>query len=369
MSFLEISGISKTYRGSDTPCLKGIDITLEQGEILVLLGPSGCGKTTLLKILAGLEDQDEGTITIEGKPIDDIPTEKRPISMVFQKSHMFRNMTVAKNISFAPRVTGQFKTREEMDAETQRYIDIVKLTGLEDRMATQLSGGQEQRVSLARALIVKPKLLLLDEPLSALDASLRVEMRTAIRSICKELNQTVIFVTHDQQEAVAIADRIALMSDGRILQCDRPDVFYHRPASYASAMFFGWKNAVPARKEGDMVYSCLGDFMMIGSKAGDGDVMLMVHPQAAMCTMDGKYEGLVKEATYLGTISDYVVECNGVELFIEVSCRNMHYVGETMRFNLDMTMMWPVDAEPERKATEEKGPKKKGIARILRRDR
>ena len=345
MSFLSIENVSKTYRGASAPCISGLDLNIEKGEILVLLGPSGCGKTTILKMIAGLEEQDSGSICIDGECIDKIPTEKRPISMVFQKPYLFKNMTVAQNISFAPKVAGKFSSKEEMRSETQKYIDMVKLTGMEDRSSTQLSGGQEQRVSLARALIVKPKLLLLDEPLSALDASLRVELRTTIRDVCKELGQTVIFVTHDQQEAVAIADRIALIMDGKILQCGKPDDFYHRPSSLRSAMFFGWKNAVPAKKDGDMISSNLGEFMIFGSNAKNGDIALMVHPQAAMCHMDGKYSGLVKAATYLGTISDYIVECNGVELFIEVSCRNMHLVGETMRFDLDMTMMWPVDLD------------------------
>jgi ABC-type Fe3+/spermidine/putrescine transport system ATPase subunit len=188
-------------------------------------------------------------------------------------------------------------------------------------------------------------------------------MRESLRKICKEIGQTVIFVTHDQQEAVAIGDKVALMMDGKILQYDNPNIFYHRPVSKRSAMFFGWENAIPAVQDGSMVRSPIGEFMFLNAEPRNGDVMLMMHPQAAMCTPEGRFSGTVKEAVYLGTISDYVVDCNGVTLKLEVSCRNMHLVGEEIRFNIDMTMLWPVpdEPEPEPKRIE---PKKGMFARI-----
>lgn len=344
MSYLEIRGLKVSYDG--TPCIDGLDLSIEEGEIMVILGQSGCGKSTLLKTVSGLIKQDAGTITVDGEDVSPVSPEKRPVSMVFQKPLLFRNMTVAKNVNYAPRLLSTMKG-DELREETERMLRLVELEGYGDRKVTELSGGQEQRVSLARALITKPKILLLDEPFSALDAKLRVTMRESLKRICRELGQTVIFVTHDQQEAVAIGDRIALMMDGRIVQCDNPNIFYHRPVSKRSAMFFGWENAIPAVQEGSMVRCAIGEFMFPTAPVREGEVFLMMHPQAAICTPSGMYGGIVREATYLGTISDYTVDCNGVILKLEVSCRNMHLVGEEIRFNIDLNMLWPVEDDPE----------------------
>ena len=361
MSFIEIKGVSAGY-DKDDHCIENLDLSVDEGEIMVILGPSGCGKSTLLKVISGLLRQDEGTVTIDGQEQGTTPPEKRPVSMVFQKPLLFRNMTVAKNINYAPRLLNTMKGQELQD-ETERLLKLVDLEGYGERKANELSGGQEQRVSLARALMTKPKILLLDEPFSALDAKLRITMRDSLRKICKSIGQTVIFVTHDQQEAVAIGDRVALMMDGRIIQCDNPNIFYHRPVSKRAAMFFGWENAIPAVQDGSMVSSPLGEFMFPNAEVRNGNIVLMMHPQAAICVSDGKYSALVKEAVYLGTISDYVVEYNGVTLKIEVSCRSMHLVGEYINFNIDMTMLWPVpdEPEPEPKRIE---PKKGMFARI-----
>lgn len=345
MSYLEIKDLSAGYSKNDN-CIEGLNLSVEKGEIIAVLGQSGCGKSTLLKVISGLIFQNAGTVEIDGESMDCIPPEKRPVSMVFQKALLFRNMSVAKNINYAPRLLGTIKG-EELSAETERMLKLVDLEGFGDRKVTELSGGQEQRVSLARALITKPKVLLLDEPFSALDAKLRVSLRDSLRKICKEIGQTVVFVTHDQQEAVAIGDKIALMMDGKILQYDNPNLFYHRPVSKRAAMFFGWENAIPAVQDGSMVSSPLGEFMFPNAEVRNGNIVLMMHPQAAICVSDGKYSALVKEAVYLGTISDYVVEYNGVTLKIEVSCRNMHRVGEYINFDIDMTMLWPVPDEPE----------------------
>ncbi len=342
MSFLEVKNIKKTYDGSDIPCLEGLDIELEKGEIVVILGPSGCGKSTFLRIIAGLDPQYEGTVTLDDECLEGMSPERRPVSMVFQKAYLFPNMDVRRNVNYAPRINGTLKGKE-LDDETDRMLDMVDLRHLAERKPGQLSGGQEQRVSLARALITRPKLLLLDEPFSALDAELRVNMRNSLRRICKEVGQTVIFVTHDQQEAVAIADRIALMSDGRILQYSKPNEFYHRPNSYEVAMFFGWKNAIPGTQRGRVISTQLAEFELDTMEPQDRDIMLMVHPQAAMCTPRGVFAALVLDASYLGTISTYRVDCEGVILDIQVSCRNIHAVGDIIRFNIDSSMVWPVD--------------------------
>lgn len=343
MSFLEIENITKTYPGADTPCIEDMSISVEKGEIVVVLGPSGCGKSTLLKMISGLEKQDCGSVVIDNEDISDVEPEKRPVSMVFQKAYLFRNMTVADNISYSPRVTGKMK-RYDYEKRVEKMLELVELSGYGDRPSTSLSGGQEQRVSLARALITEPKVLLLDEPFSALDAELRISLRAKLKEICKKIGQTVIFVTHDQQEAVAIADRIMLMMGGKIIQDGRPDDFYHRPVSRKSAEFFGWKNSILATQKGRTVECQLGTFEL-DVEPQDRMVNLMIHPQAAICTPGGEFLTMVKKATYLGTISDYTVECKGVELEIEVSCRNMHLVGEPIRFNLDRSMMYPTPVE------------------------
>ena len=363
MSFLEIAGLTKTYPHADAPTLEDMNFSVDEGEIVVILGPSGCGKSTFLKLISGLENQEAGTIIIDGQDMKKLPPERRPVSMVFQKAYLFSNMTVAKNVNYAPRLNCTMKG-EELASETERMLKLVEMEGYGDRKVTELSGGQEQRVALARALITKPKLLLLDEPFSALDAKLRISMRESLRKICKEIGQTVIFVTHDQQEAVAIGDRIALMMDGKVLQYDVPNVFYHRPISKRSAMFFGWENAVPAVQDGSMVSSPLGEFMFPNAETRNGNILLMVHPQAAICTPSGKYGGIVKEAVYLGTISNYTVDCNGVILKLQVSCRNMHLVGEELRFNIDMNMIWPVEDEPDPEPVRAE-PKKGVISRLI----
>ena len=345
MSFLEINNLSKTYRGSKKACITDLDLSLDEGEILVFLGPSGCGKTTMLKMIAGLEEPDSGSIVIDGEPMENIPTEKRPIAMVFQKPYLFRNMTVYGNISFAPKVRGLFSSKEELKEETQRYIDLVKLTGLEDRMATQLSGGQEQRVSLARALILKPKLLLLDEPLSALDASLRVEMRESIRSICKSLGQTVIFVTHDQEEAVSIADRIALLEGGKIVQCGAPSDFYRRPATKSVARFFGWNNFISCTLEGGITKSVLGELKT--DCEGTGEKLLTIRPEAICDDENGQIECRVAEVSYLGTKVDYKLDVNGTMLIASMDAENIRHPGDIIRISISQNGCWVVDDEPD----------------------
>ena len=367
MSFLEIQGIQKSYVAGE-PVIRGVDLQVNEGEILVLLGSSGCGKTTLLKTIAGLEQQDAGKIIIDGEDMEGVRTEKRPIAMVFQKSLLFRNMTVEQNINFAPRVNHTMP-KEEYQKRTEELLQLIDMPGMGKKRATELSGGQEQRVSLARALMTHPKVLLLDEPLSALDAKLRVSMRRHIRRLNKETGTTMVFVTHDQQEAVEMATRIALMHNGRILQYAQPKEFYTHPASYEVAEFFSWKNYVPATKQGAHVTCALGTFEFAGSELPDGECVLCIRPEAARVVQAAQqapaepadrvqrvqqaearvFEGTVQEVVPLGPLSSVKVLVGSMLLELSVRSTDVANVGEVQRFALDAEMMWPV-ASPEKRA-------------------
>ena len=346
MGFLEVNNLTKRYHGEKQPCVRAFNLSVDQGEVCVLLGASGCGKSTVLKVIAGLEEAQEGTVTIDGEPMEGIAPEKRPVAMVFQKALLFRNMTVEQNVNFAPRVN-RTMPKDELARKTSEMLELVGLGGMEKKKATALSGGQEQRVSLARALMVEPKLLLLDEPLSALDASLRETMQDYIRALNRETGTTMVLVTHDQQEAIALADRIAVMHDGRIVQIATPREFYERPRTEYVASFFGWKNFPDASRRGDAVDSVLGTFEIPGlSSRADapGRGLLVMRPEAAVVPADGagKLCGTVRDATYRGTTMSYRVECSGclLQLVLPASCA--YEVGSEIRFDLDPKMLWYV---------------------------
>jgi sulfate transport system ATP-binding protein len=228
---LDIQNVTKTFGGAQALC--GVSLTVQKGEFLALLGPSGSGKTTLLRVLAGLEVPDTGALQFQGEDLTLLPARKRGIGMVFQHYALFRHMTLAQNIAFGLHARPR-PTRPSKDVIAQRVNDLlalVQLQGLEGRYPTQLSGGQRQRVALARALAIEPKLLLLDEPFGALDAKVRRELRVALREIHERTKVTTIFVTHDQEEALALADRVAVLKDGTVEQVDTPTNLVGRPAT------------------------------------------------------------------------------------------------------------------------------------------
>ena len=238
MTFLELENITKHF-GQNT-AVDHINVSVEQGEFLTLLGPSGCGKTTILRMLAGFETPSEGNILLDGEDITTRMASKRPMGMVFQSYALFPHMTAEQNIAFGMSI--QHKPKEVIQ---RRCAELLELVGLSDKgrsYAHQLSGGQQQRVALARALAVEPKVLLLDEPLSALDAKVRVSLRNEIRRIQQQLKMTAIYVTHDQEEALAISDRIAVMAQGHIEQLDQPEEVYSNPRTVFAASFVGSSN-------------------------------------------------------------------------------------------------------------------------------
>jgi putative spermidine/putrescine transport system ATP-binding protein len=241
MGSVSLRNVSKLY-GTNVRALDDVSLDIPSGELVVLLGSSGCGKTTLLRSVAGLETPTVGQVLIDGRDVTAIPTRNRPIGMVFQSYALFPNMTVRQNIAFP--LTTRKKPAKRLEERVNELLELVQLTQQADRYPNQLSGGQQQRASLARALAPSPEVLLLDEPLSALDALVRNQLREEIRRIQQSLKITTLFVTHDQGEAMAIADRVAVMSNGKIEQIASPLELYETPATKFSASFIGNRNAL-----------------------------------------------------------------------------------------------------------------------------
>lgn len=239
-SEVEYRGVTKRF--GDNTVLESLDLRIEPGEFVALLGPSGCGKTTALRILAGFETPSTGTVRVAGAPVTDVPAHRRGIGMVFQSYSLFPHLTVAQNVAYG--LTLRKAPRAEKTARVRELLDIIGMAGFGDRYPAQLSGGQQQRVALARALATSPGILLLDEPLSALDAQVRASLRDEIRQIQLRLGVTVLFVTHDQEEALAMADRVAVMRAGRIEQIDSPATLYNDPVNEFVATFVGTTNVL-----------------------------------------------------------------------------------------------------------------------------
>ncbi|MCF7495520.1 sn-glycerol-3-phosphate ABC transporter ATP-binding protein UgpC [Vibrio sp. L5-1] len=237
MATLDLKQIRKTYRNADNETLKGIDISIDSGEFLILVGPSGCGKSTLMNTIAGLENISSGEIVIDGVDVAQVEPKDRDIAMVFQSYALYPNMTVRGNIAFGLKIRKM--PRQEIDAEVNRVAEMLQIEQLLDRKPSQLSGGQRQRVAMGRALARRPKLYLFDEPLSNLDAKLRVEMRHQIKRLHQKLNTTIVYVTHDQIEAMTLADRIAVMKDGELQQLGTPQEIYTKPNNMFVAGFMG----------------------------------------------------------------------------------------------------------------------------------
>jgi len=311
-----LRALSKTYPGAAEPTVDAVDLAVPAGALVALLGPSGCGKTTTLKMLAGLLAPTSGDVTFDGRSVLGLPAERRPVAMVFQKPLLFPHLSIGDNVGFGLRMRGvPAGQRRERVAQ---MLELVRLPGLESRRVGELSGGQEQRVSLARALVVEPAVLLLDEPLSQLDAALRVQMRELVRRVQREVGVTTLFVTHDQEEAVVLADRIALMLDGRIEQYDEPAAFYERPATLAAARFFGATNTFPGTVRDRQWSGPLGEFAV---DAPDGPGVLVLRQEALMLCPAGQGEvaATVRAVTYLGTATGVELDVRGLGVEVSVS--------------------------------------------------
>jgi putative spermidine/putrescine transport system ATP-binding protein len=273
---LTLSGISKRF--GNVAALDNFNLEVGVGELVALLGPSGCGKTTALRVVAGLEHQDKGTVLVADKNISDVPAHKRNMGMVFQAYSLFPNLTVEENVAFGLQMRKVSKPVRLKKAHT--LLDLVGLDSQSKRFTHQLSGGQQQRVALARALAFEPEILLLDEPLSALDAQVRVNLREEIRRLQLSLGTTTLFVTHDQEEAMAISDRVGVMNEGVLEQIDTPDALYNKPASSFVASFVGTMNRIPAQIADGMVEIFGSKVVALTRGNESGKVIALIRPES-----------------------------------------------------------------------------------------
>lgn len=329
MVSIHIRGLVKRF--GDVVALNGIDLDIESGELFFLLGPSGCGKTTLLRSIAGFHSPDAGTISFGDEDITRVPPYKRETAMMFQSYALWPHLNVNRNVAFG--LEERKVPRAEVKRRVEQALAMVKMEGLGTRKIQELSGGQQQRVALARALVVRPRCLMLDEPLSNLDAKLRIEMRAEIRRICKEFGLTAIYVTHDQKEALSIADRMAILNAGNVAQVGTPEEIYRRPHNALVAGFVGETNLIAgevAFRSGSAIYVKTPSGELAGRSVegvwepqpGDKAIVsirpecLSIHetPQA-----QNAIAGLLTESIYLGEIAQYSLQADGRELPIRIS--------------------------------------------------
>jgi spermidine/putrescine transport system ATP-binding protein len=318
---IEARGVSRVFKAQGQAAVAALDnvsVTINENEFFTLLGPSGCGKTTLLRLIAGFDFPTDGQIMLYGEDIAALPPYKRPVNTVFQNYALFPHMTVAQNIGFGLEMLNKPKT--EIDARVAEMLKLVRMEELKDRKTSQISGGQQQRVALARALAPKPKVLLLDEPLSALDYKLRKDMQIELKRLQHETGITFIFVTHDQEEALTMSDRIAVMSKGHILQVGSPHDIYDRPAVRFVANFIGETNflngVVKVSAKGPLkVKLAAGPEIEAAAAEGakpSGDVTVVVRPEhAALCAVGkGELSGTINNIVYFGTDTHFHVRLN-----------------------------------------------------------
>ncbi len=313
---VRLEGLHRHY--GPVHALDGFDLELEPGELVALLGPSGCGKTTALRLLAGLEDADAGRILVGGRDVTDVPANKRDMGMVFQAYSLFPHLTARENVAFGLRLRGVGTAQRHRRAA--EVLDLVGLSEQADRYAHEMSGGQQQRVALARALAIQPQVLLLDEPLSALDAKVRVQLRDEIRRIQLEVGTTTLFVTHDQEEALAVADRVGVMRDGRLEQLASPDDVYSRPLTPFVAEFVGLTNRVDAVADAGVAHVMRARIPLLPGSPTSGPVTVLVRPEQVQLHPSSTGETRVIATSFLGALGRVQLRtADGASLLAQVT--------------------------------------------------
>ncbi len=332
---VSLRGVAKRY--GEVEAVKPLDLDVAKGDFLAILGPSGCGKTTLLRIIGGFVRPTSGTIEVDGADVTDLPPERRPTNMVFQGYGLFPHMTVKQNIAYGLKL--RKLPASEIDARVARVLALVRMEKLADRSSQELSGGQQQRVAVARALVMEPPVLLLDEPFAALDLKLRQAMQEEMRRIHREVGGTFVFVTHDQGEALALANRIAVMNEGAIEQIGTPEEIYHAPRSRFVANFIGEANVLEGQRRDSRVTGPGG--LSVASPGPDGPVALVIRPEAVRFAGNGGYslQGIVEEVSFLGSHIRYAVVLPSGERI-----RVHHPGGDTVKPGDTVTIGWAAEA-------------------------
>lgn len=313
---VELNDLTRVY--GTVKALDGLTLRIEPGELVALLGPSGCGKTTALRILAGLDKATSGTVSVDGRDVGGVPANKRDMGMVFQAYSLFPHLTVLDNVAFGLKMRGTAKL--DRLSRAADMLDLVGLSEHKDKFASELSGGQQQRVALARALAIRPRVLLLDEPLSALDAKVRSQLRDEIRRVQLDVGTTTLFVTHDQEEALAVADRVGVMSQGKLEQVAAPADLYANPATPFVAEFVGLNNKVPATVSNGRAELLGTSVPTLAGSVSSGRGLAMVRPESVTVTADPAGTSTVSSVAFLGAISRvYVSMADGTVLSAQMA--------------------------------------------------
>ena len=332
MSFMKLDKINVSYDGKKN-ILEGLSLDIEKGELVSLLGPSGCGKTTTLRVVAGFVEATGGKFTLDGEDFTKTPVHKRNFGLVFQSYALFPHLTVYDNVAFGLKL--RKVSKEEIDKKVKEILEICGLSELAKRFPKQMSGGQRQRVALARALVIQPKLLLLDEPLSNLDAKLRINMRVEIKRLQKKLGITTLFVTHDQEECFSISDKVAVMNNGVIEQYDTPENIYNRPRTEFVAKFIGFENFIKLQRiKGNKYKAENGSIFIIESDEYLENCLGTIKPDDIVISnnehIENSIKGTVQVRTFLGKAYQYEVETPLGKLVVNENAEKMYEMGDTL---------------------------------------
>lgn len=309
MTRIVLDRLTKTYTHGAEPVIQDLSLSVQPGEVIALLGASGSGKSTILKLIAGIETPDAGDIRFDEQSILGIPANRRNAVMMFQKAYLFPFMSVADNIGFGLKV--QRASKQTIQTEVTRMLEIVELPSKERRLPSQLSGGEQQRIALARALVTRPRVLMLDEPLSSLDTEVRLTLQESIRRIQCELNVTTLLVTHDLSEAVAMSDRIALLQHGEIVAFDRPETLFQRPSTRAAARFVGVSVFLEGQLEGRCLHTELGALNVSATAQGSRPATFAIRPENLRLLTQAEHNtipGIIADCVYKGEFTEYQIK-------------------------------------------------------------